>query len=221
MASRIVTTLVFALSLAAGACGGTTAGTGSSETNFQRCRMDSECSTGERCEASECVPKTAMSTDAVSRCKGAECQPDAGERRQPRSSAPVDSGTPLGLDPGNAAALPDSGSCAAVSYRAEMIADAGADATVPVPCEWRLPAPPDGEMFDPDVVNVQVTDRSGREHVLGQVSSAAECTDASESWFYDDPTSPTSVMLCPATCEIGLDGADILFGCSTIPNVPD
>lgn len=59
MASKIFSALIITASftLAPIGCGGSRVGEGSSETNFQHCRVDSECSAGERCDAQRCVPK--------------------------------------------------------------------------------------------------------------------------------------------------------------------
>ena len=53
---------------------------------------------------------------------------------------------------------------------------------------------------------------------LLQVPDRTAC-DATGGWYYDDPATPTSVELCPATCtSVEHDptaGVQILVGCKT------
>ena len=52
------------------------------------------------------------------------------------------------------------------------------------------------------------------------VEDEGACGD-NRAWYYDDPKSPSEVLLCPAACETvggGLGGEmEIVFGCDTIP----
>ena len=55
---------------------------------------------------------------------------------------------------------------------------------------------------------------------FGQVSSESAC-GSSDGWYYDDPQNPTSITLCPKTCQsVQADAGakiQILFGCATQP----
>ena len=60
---------------------------------------------------------------------------------------------------------------------------------------------------------------------LGQVSSPADCATVNGGWYYDDPVSPTQIMVCPDVCQ-QIQSADtaevnIEFGCQTIPAAPN
>ncbi|MBW2456251.1 MAG: VWA domain-containing protein [Deltaproteobacteria bacterium] len=91
-------------------------------------------------------------------------------------------------------------------------------------CEWDIPEPPEGEVFDPDLVNVEFTVEGGSPQSLGQVPSEAECSQYSGGWYYDDPVNPTKILVCPDTCA-AIQSADnatisIKFGCNTVPATP-
>jgi hypothetical protein len=55
---------------------------------------------------------------------------------------------------------------------------------------------------------------------LGLVGSAAEC-GTEQAWYYDNPTTPTRILLCPSACETVTADAgaaiEILAGC--VPRV--
>jgi Mg-chelatase subunit ChlD len=87
-----------------------------------------------------------------------------------------------------------------------------------LPCDFNIPPPPDTQDLDPDLVNVTFTNL-GAANVLGRVNDATACTG--DGWYYDNPTTPTKVQLCPTTCttaeSAGQDAkVDITFGCATI-----
>jgi len=102
--------------------------------------------------------------------------------------------------------------------QAELLAALKAIQGSQVACAFQVPTPPNGETLDPKLVNVNYTPGGGMTTTLGQVPSAADCGPAG-GWYYDNPTNPTTITLCPATCAVvqGDDQAklDILFGCST------
>jgi hypothetical protein len=90
----------------------------------------------------------------------------------------------------------------------------------PVECEWVIPAPPMGQAFDRDRVNVQLSAPGLATPVrFGQVEDANAC--AEKGWHYDNASAPTRLIACPQTC--GLLAAtpqarvDVLLGCATIP----
>lgn len=91
------------------------------------------------------------------------------------------------------------------------------DATVP--CELTIPAPRDGNALDYDQVNI-VYSTSGCSFVPAYyVESQASCDEAG-GWYYDDPGAPSSVVLCPSTCDdVSIPGASLRFsvGCQSLP----
>ena len=86
-------------------------------------------------------------------------------------------------------------------------------------CEWTIPPPPEGEDLDPSAVNVEFVDGDAITHSIGMVPLGSDCDDVTHGWFYDDPSSPTTVYVCPQTCTwIQGDSAaqiKIKFGCET------
>ena len=85
-------------------------------------------------------------------------------------------------------------------------------------CEWAIPPPPVGQMFDPKLVNVIYTPDGAAPRDLFNVPTAADC-GALGGWFYDDNAKPTKVLACPSTCtEIQADmkaKIAVAFGCKT------
>ncbi|MFT3775835.1 MAG: vWA domain-containing protein [Minicystis sp.] len=90
-----------------------------------------------------------------------------------------------------------------------------------VACAYAVPKPAPGKILDPKLVNVNYTP-SGQKtpETLGQVPDAASC-GTKGGWFYDDPSKPGIIKLCPTTCDMvqGDPGArmEIVIGCTTQP----
>jgi hypothetical protein len=87
-------------------------------------------------------------------------------------------------------------------------------------CEWDIPPPPEGEIFDADLVNVRFSTAGGPETIIGFVQTVDDCVRAGDGWFYDNNDNPTRILFCPETCQRiqGLLDAkvDIEFGCKKI-----
>lgn len=87
-----------------------------------------------------------------------------------------------------------------------------------VPCELEIPRASDGKTLDYSQVNL-VYSTSGCHFVPAyHVDSQASC-DASGGWYYDDPSAPASVELCPSTCDaVSVPGASLRFsvGCQSL-----
>jgi Mg-chelatase subunit ChlD len=68
-------------------------------------------------------------------------------------------------------------------------------------CNFVMPPPRDpGQPIDPTRVNVNYTPSGGGTPTLvGGVNSAADC-GSTGGWYYDNPSLPTQIILCPATC---------------------
>jgi hypothetical protein len=85
-------------------------------------------------------------------------------------------------------------------------------------CDWNIPPPPLGQMFDPKLVNVIYTPNGMAPRDLFNVPSAADCGMLG-GWYYDDNAKPTKVLACPSTCtEIQSDlkaKIAVAFGCKT------
>jgi len=90
-----------------------------------------------------------------------------------------------------------------------------------VACELPIPVAEAGPV-DPEKVNVRVDDGTNPASTVARVASAEACGGAA-GWYYDSPTAPTAVRLCPATCDaVQSAGAakpprvDVVFGCSSV-----
>ncbi len=91
-------------------------------------------------------------------------------------------------------------------------------------CGWLIPNPPEGQTLNPDLVNVVFVDPKETSSFLGRVASSADCSKVEHGWFYDDPSKPKSIGVCPQTCT-WIQGkpkaqVDLQFGCATKVAVP-
>jgi hypothetical protein len=89
-----------------------------------------------------------------------------------------------------------------------------------LPCTYHIPEAPEGEVFDPLRVNVVYVPDDGADRTLPYVDDPSRC-GGTDGWYYDDPSGPTEILLCPAACEALSTTAtggtlDIEFGCATI-----
>jgi hypothetical protein len=91
--------------------------------------------------------------------------------------------------------------------------------TVALPCEWEVPTPPMDEVLDPDQVNVVLTLDGVPGDPLGRVPSEAECAQVEGGWYYDDPMNPSTIAVCPETCDIVTNAmnlnVELQLGCET------
>ncbi len=93
---------------------------------------------------------------------------------------------------------------------------------MPLPCEFDIPAPPMGMMFDRMRVNVVFTPTGGAPTTFRFVGTptGADCPAGADGWYYDDPVAPTRIILCPSTCSrVTADETgrvDIALGCETL-----
>lgn len=93
-------------------------------------------------------------------------------------------------------------------------------AEVALSCEYDIPPPPDGQVFDKGKVNVDYDDGIALQTV-GWVESVAECATVDNGWYYDDYDDPMQILMCPQTCArfqtLQEASIEIRFGCTTIP----
>ncbi|HWZ93465.1 MAG TPA: vWA domain-containing protein, partial [Polyangiaceae bacterium] len=86
-----------------------------------------------------------------------------------------------------------------------------------LPCDYAIPMPEAGTV-DPAKVNVQFTPPGQASTVFPKVDNVAACDATQPTWYYDDPSAPTRVVMCPAACNALHQNSakiDILFGCTT------
>ncbi len=94
-----------------------------------------------------------------------------------------------------------------------------------LPCEYLLPPPPMGESFDPNKVNVEFTSGDNNTQTIFKVDDESKCHPQNGGWYYDDNNNPTSIKLCPKSCDLvsndPMGKIDILLGCETLLPPPD
>lgn len=87
-------------------------------------------------------------------------------------------------------------------------------------CEFEIPPPPAGLLFDRDRVNV-IYDAGQGATPIGRVDNLDACEQFGFGWYYDDPVQPSEIRMCPLSCDqfdqLSNSTIDIQFGCSTIP----
>ncbi|MBW2457231.1 MAG: VWA domain-containing protein, partial [Deltaproteobacteria bacterium] len=81
--------------------------------------------------------------------------------------------------------------------------------------------PADGEIIDFDLVNVQFQGSPNEEPTtIPYVPGGGGACGPEGGWYYDDPTHPTQIILCEATCSAvqGLTEGKVtvVFGCATV-----
>jgi Mg-chelatase subunit ChlD len=87
-----------------------------------------------------------------------------------------------------------------------------------IPCELKMPEPQPGAALDYGLVNVAYQDSTCALSVIYNVQGADNCDAAEGGWYYDDPSAPSSVTLCEASCDrVSAPGGRLAFtiGCET------
>jgi hypothetical protein len=89
-----------------------------------------------------------------------------------------------------------------------------------IPCSLEIPKGPNGTAtVDTSTVNVVYANASCALTTLLNVKTIAGCDPQGGGWYYDDPTRPTSIQLCQASCSaVSAPGAQlrVSVGCSTV-----
>jgi hypothetical protein len=86
-----------------------------------------------------------------------------------------------------------------------------------IPCELALPEPPLGEALALDEVNLEYEGAECARTPFSAVPSAGDCAD-DDGWYYDDPASPSRILLCPRSCDrVSGPGGNLYYsvGCTT------
>jgi hypothetical protein len=88
-----------------------------------------------------------------------------------------------------------------------------------IPCEIKIPPPPDGQAIDHGRVNVVFVDGNDATRDLYAVDDAGACAD-DDGWYYDDPSAPKTIRLCERTCALvkgDVKGRlEVALGCATV-----
>ncbi len=98
--------------------------------------------------------------------------------------------------------------------------------SAPLPCEYDVSRlePPPGESLDYGKVNVTLTE-NGEQTLIGQVPGSSRCPDDRAAWYYDNPSDPRTLCLCPDACA-RVSGAEqgarinLVVGCSSTVVIP-
>jgi len=87
-------------------------------------------------------------------------------------------------------------------------------------CQWAIPELPEGQSLEPDLVNVEYMDGEGNTFSFGRIASPENCSQVEHAWYYDQPNSPSTIHVCPQTCnwiQGQIDAKmEVKFGCETI-----
>jgi hypothetical protein len=86
-------------------------------------------------------------------------------------------------------------------------------------CDYLVPE--DSRDIDFGTVNVRYAEGNQKPSTFVRVTDEAGCERApDEGWYYDDPSEPTKVVLCPTTCSrvVNAEDAqiDIEYGCDRV-----
>jgi Mg-chelatase subunit ChlD len=91
-----------------------------------------------------------------------------------------------------------------------------------IPCQFKVPRPPEGETLDLGQVNLVFTDTACQTRTIYYVEKAESCDANLGGWFYDNPASPQSIQLCGRTCDdVSVPGSQFLLsvGCTTVVSI--
>ena len=84
-------------------------------------------------------------------------------------------------------------------------------------CDIAIPVPKAGGSADPNKVNVDYINGG---NVVTSLSRNDNCNSTSPSWQYDNPQSPSKILLCPNTCPTVQQDPkgkiQVVLGCPTI-----
>ena len=94
-----------------------------------------------------------------------------------------------------------------------------------ISCEYTLPVPPPSEgVLDLESVSLEFTAGKNDSPVtIRKVADASKCGATTGGYYYDNPDTPSRVVLCPASCTQVRGGTldakvDLVFGCIAKPN---
>ena len=83
-------------------------------------------------------------------------------------------------------------------------------------CEYIIPPPPADEPFELDMVVVKYVASDGTQTEIARADDEIDCGQT-PGWYFDDPTAPKKIRLCPASCDVARFDkqarVDVFFGC--------
>jgi hypothetical protein len=88
-------------------------------------------------------------------------------------------------------------------------------------CSYEIPKATGSTPVDLNKVNVEYTPGNGGAPVeIGNVPDKASCPANGNGWYYDNPTTPTQIVMCDSTCTTLKGDAkgqvSIVLGCATV-----
>jgi len=87
-----------------------------------------------------------------------------------------------------------------------------------IPCSLGIPSS-SGHIVDLQTVNLVYADANCGLSTLVNVKTASGCDPQRGGWYYNNPSSPSSIELCPSSCTaVGAPGGELRLsvGCTTI-----
>ncbi|MEO8551657.1 MAG: hypothetical protein ABI678_16890 [Kofleriaceae bacterium] len=86
-------------------------------------------------------------------------------------------------------------------------------------CQYLIPTPTSGSP-NFDEVNVVYQPMGMNAQTFPKVPDEASCPASGNGWYYDNPASPTQIILCPASCTL-VEGdetgeVDVTLGCDSV-----
>ena len=87
-------------------------------------------------------------------------------------------------------------------------------------CDWSLPTPPQGQALDPSMVQVIYEPYAGNNQEIPRADSAASCGGPNGGWYFNNPSYPTNITLCPCTCSnVAAGSVELRLGCHHGPTI--
>ncbi|HEY5958380.1 MAG TPA: vWA domain-containing protein [Polyangiaceae bacterium] len=86
-------------------------------------------------------------------------------------------------------------------------------------CDYEIAAPSPDWVINPDEVKFTYTPSVGSAQEIPKVGNAGSCSrSANGGWYFDNPSSPKKISVCPCTCSMfGAGKATVVYGCK--PNI--
>lgn len=94
-------------------------------------------------------------------------------------------------------------------------------ASTPLSCQFDIPKPPsDAQVIDPNLVQVLYRPAVGDEREIPKLGGLGDCSiNMGQGWYYDSPTDPTQILICPGTCK-DFSAGSVAFNVGCKPLTP-
>jgi len=94
------------------------------------------------------------------------------------------------------------------------------DELAQLPCQYAVPTPNDGAVFEKSLVSLRFTPSGGQLLEVPKVGGAGGCDATVGGWHYDDEATPNTLIACPTTCDAlrGDGGGEVkvVLGCAPV-----